>query len=371
MANMATMIMEGATIGGKLSHHYDHENGAGLIAMESAEVLRDIFEASFYDVNTCEIQAALEGASCIEDSPTQADIMEAALNSAFDKIKQFFINLKDKVKDFLHNIKRYLTGIFGNDEKWVKTYEKELKALSSSDLKDYKIKMYDYSIMPALEKGALEGKATKLTEDVKKVIDSTRGNTKGRKEDDDFSEELDDLAEKQYLDFIKELTGKSIDDDELDKTLWSLMRNGAASESDKDDVAVAGKINSFIETLKKATKDVSAYDSMISKTESMYQKAIKMVNETEKKYSNAKEVGGDGIGARNIKDPETSKFMGPGGRQYMIDALRKYSSTLSKMQTAENKKNNAAKSALVERNSAYKSALTGAFAYARKHKGGK
>lgn len=370
MALMSSMIMEGASYGGKLERSYDHENGAGVIAMESAEAFRDIFEVSFYSPETCTIQAALEGASCVEES-TQAAIMEAAFSSAFEKIKQFFINLKDKVKEFLHNIKRYLTGIFSNDEKWVKTYEKELKALSSADLKDYKIKMYDYDIMAALDKSGLEAKATKLTEEVEKTMDTYRANTKGKKEDADFSDDLNDLAERQYLDFIKELVGKAIDEDELDKELWSLMRKGADSESDKDDVVVAPKIGTFIETLKKSTKDISAYDSMISKTDSIYQKAIKLVNDTQKKYENAKEVGGDGIGARNIKDPKTSKFMGPGGRQYMIEGLRKYSSTLSKMQTADNKKNNAAKSALVERNAAYKSALTGAFAYARKHKGGK
>ena len=349
MALMSSMIMEGASYGGKLERSYDHENGAGVIAMESAEALRDIFEVSFYSPETCTIQAALEGASCVEES-TQAAIMEAAFSSAFEKIKQFFINLKDKVKEFLHNIKRYLTGIFSNDEKWVKTYEKELKALSSADLKDYKIKMYDYDIMAALDKSGLEAKATKLTEEVEKTMDTYRANTKGKKEDADFSDDLNDLAESQYL----VSHGK-----------------GADSESDKDDVVVAPKIGTFIETLKKSTKDISAYDSMISKTDSIYQKAIKLVNDTQKKYENAKEVGGDGIGARNIKDPKTSKFMGPGGRQYMIEGLRKYSSTLSKMQTADNKKNNAAKSALVERNAAYKSALTGAFAYARKHKGGK
>ena len=370
MANLASMVMEGATYGGKLDRHYDHENGAGLIAMESAEALRDIFEASFYTTNTCEIQAALEGASCIEES-TQAEIMEAALNSAFDKIKQFFINLKDKVKEFLHNIKRYLTGIFGNDEKWVKTYEKELKALSGSDLKDYKVKMYTYTITDKLTKAQLADKASTLADDVEKHMAKMASvDAKGKKEGDDWSEQLDDAAEKQYLDFIKDLVGKSIDEDELDKELWSAMRNGADGETDKDDVVVSGKISSFIETLKNSSKDVSAYDTMISKTDSMYQKAIKLVNDAEKKYSYAKENGGNGIDQHNIQDPLTKKFKSQGGKQYMIDALRKYSSTLSKMQTAENKKNNAAKSALTERNSAYKSALMGAFSYARKNKGG-
>lgn len=367
MALMSEMIMEGTSYGGKLDRSYDHENGAGLIAMESAEALRDIFEASFYSPETCAIQAALEGASCVEES-TQAAIMEAALNSAFEKIKQFFINLKDKVKEFLHNIKRYLTGIFGNDEKWVKTYEKELKAIPSASLKDYKVKMYDYNIMAVLDKAGLDDKSTKLTDAIKKVIDTYKGNTKGKADGGDFSDELNDIAEKEYLSFIKDLTGKSIDADELDKSLWSMMRNGAESESDKEDVVVSSNMNTFIEALKKSTKDISAYDNMISKTESIYQKAIKFVNETQKQWENAKEVGGTGINKNNVTvDGHTT---GAGGRQYMIEGLRKHASTLSKMQTADNKKNNAAKSALVERNSAYKAALTGAFAYARKHKGG-
>lgn len=375
MALMSTMIMEGASYGGKLDHSYDHENGSGLIAMESAEALRDIFEASFYSPETCAIQAALEGASCVEES-TQAAIMEAALNSAFEKIKQFFINLKDKVKEFLHNIKRYLTGIFSNDEKWVKTYEKELKAIPSADLKDYKVKMYNYNIMAALDKAGLEDKATKLKEGVDQAIDSyvqttTDKNKNNRpKAGEDFTDRLNEIAEKQYLDFIKTLVGdKSIDEDELDKELWSMMRGGAETETDKEDVAVSGNINSFIETLKKSSKDISAYDNMISKTESMYQKSIKFVTDLQKKYENAAVRGGTGIDKDNVT--VNGHTTGAGGRQYMIEGLRKYSSTLSKMQTADNKKNNAAKSALVERNAAYKSALTGAFAYARKHKGGK
>ena len=60
MSNLATMIMEGSMgIGSKveLAHSYDHENGAGLIAMESAEALKDIFEAEF--IRRADIAAAL------------------------------------------------------------------------------------------------------------------------------------------------------------------------------------------------------------------------------------------------------------------------------------------------------------------------
>ena len=84
MSNLATMVMEGASLGygsAKLDHSYDHENGAGLIAMECAEALHSIFEAEFYVPNTCTIQAAVKGATSVEES-TQASVMEASIKGA-------------------------------------------------------------------------------------------------------------------------------------------------------------------------------------------------------------------------------------------------------------------------------------------------
>lgn len=365
MSNLATMVMEGATfgIGGKLQRHYDHENGAGLIAMECAEALRDIFEAQFYTVNTCEIQAALEGASCVEES-SQAAIMEGAIKSAFEKIKQFFIGLKEKVKEFLHNIKRYLLGIFGDTEKWVKSYEKELRALKSEDLKDYKVKMYNYTVEGAWDKATLDKEADDLKNTIEKNIAGYKSASAGVSKDNDNEEELKKDADQQYHDFIEMLAGKSIDEDEFEKALWSQMRGKADDESDKEDVVVSQIMGKMIDTLKTSSKTIAAYDNMISKCDSMYTKAIKTVNDAEKKFGAIK---GDADG--DITEDGRAYYKHE--QSYVLAALRVYSSTLSKMQSAQNRFNNAAKSAVVERNSAYKSALTGAFAYARKHKGGK
>jgi hypothetical protein len=373
------MVMEGASFGtGHLQRHYDHENGAGLIAMESAEALRDIFEATFYTPNTCTIAAAMEGYSSVEESATQSAIMEAAVANAFQKIKDFFIKLKDKVKEFIHNIKRYLTGIFGNDEKWVKTYEKELRAINSSDLKDYKVKMYNYTIMDVASTADLASKSEKLIKDAEDRINEIYRDSAKKTEADD-SDVLAETMEKDYSDFIKELVGKSIDADELDKELWSQMRDGADNENDKEDVVVASSLGKMIDTLKKSSKDVSAYDSMISKTESMYNKAINLVNKEEKHFENQK-ADSEGNKHKDVKGTFTlgngehyqyNASYGAGAQSAVTAALRNYSSTLSKCQTAKNKQLTAAKSALTERNSAYKSALTGAFSYARKHKGGK
>ncbi|MCM1218518.1 MAG: hypothetical protein NC548_28860 [Lachnospiraceae bacterium] len=372
MSNMATMIMEGASIGSaKLSRHYDHENGATLIAMESAEALNAIFKDVFYTPNSCTITAAMEGVAVEESS--QATVMEAALKGAFAKIKQFFINLKEKVKEFLHNIKRYLLGVFGNDEKWVKQYEKELNALTAADLKDYKVKMYKYTLTTALTADALAKEADDLNAEVEKLIEQFKAQSL-TKNGDDFDDEVDEIAEKRYKAFLKDLCGKDVDEDEVDKELWSKMRDGADNEKDMDDVDVSSAKSTMIAALKSSTKDVAAYDKCISKTDSMYQKAIKTVDKAQKDFDNLKESGMSGPGGEKPKEEkwgdnnQNTRYYYSGAQTYVSTVLRKMSSTLSKMQSQQNKSWNAAKSALVERNSAYKKALVGAFAYARKNK---
>ena len=375
MSNLATMIMEGSGLGtsAKLTHSYDHEGGAGLIAMESAEALRDIFEAEFYVPNTCTIAAALEGASCVEES-SQAAIMEASVKGAFAKIKDFFIKLKEKVKDFLHNIKRYLTGIFGNDVKWVTNYEKELTSLSNNDLKDYKVKMYDYSIIQVLDKAGIESKADSLLAAARHKIKVLETQTKGAESEAD---DLEDAFKDEFETYLKDEL-KDSDPDSIQKNAWSKMRNWAKSESDKDDVKVGtSEISKYIKEIKDGPKIVDKYDKMISGVDKSYNKAIKFVNECEKEVNNAKiakgsdnvkVVPGSAIGANT----EGNFYMSSDKASSYTACLRKYAQYLSKLQSVDNTINTAAKSALQERNKAYKKALTGAFGYAKKNnKGGK
>ena len=379
MSNLATMIMEGSGIGGfkaTLSHSYDHENGAGLIAMESAEALRDIFEAEFYVPNTCTIAAALEGASCVEES-SQAAIMEASVKGAFAKIKQFFIDLKEKVKDFLHNIKRYLTGIFGNDEKWVKTYEKELNALSDADLKGYEVKMYKYSIIEALSKADIEKLNGELLDTAKKdMADMFTSAIKGGKNMDESDVDAD--FKDKYENALKDMVGDT-DPDAIQKNAWSMMRSGADSDKDKETVSVGkSQIAAYVAAIKSGSKDISAYDNMITKVNKAYDKAVKFIDDCEKKVKSAP-VGDNGLQTVNRDAAGIPKKSG-GGEDIKINSatasnyamlLRKYSAFTSKIQSAHNTVNTAAKSAMQERNSAYKKALVGAFAYAKKNKGGK
>lgn len=365
MSNLASMIMEGSGFrAARLTHSYDHENGAGLIAMESAEALRDIFEAEFYVPNTCTIQATLEGASCVAES-SQAAIMEASIKGAFEKIKDFFIKLKEKVKDLLHNIKRYLLGIFGNDEKWIKEYEKDLKAIPSADLKDYKVKMYKYTIEPAFTKENMTKSMDGIIANARDAIfDAINSGNKGT-EEDKYKEECDEL----FVDYLKDVAGKSIEEDEIQKALWSKMRDGADSESDKDDVSVASNMNIFIEGLKKSSKDVSAYDATISKINTVYDKVLKLIADAEKQVDKVKD--GEVVQASKIsgtKNGVSLQHSTSESRSRCTACLRVLSSFTSKIQGVENQLYNTAKAALVERNAAYKKALLGAFGYAKKNK---
>lgn len=388
MANLASMIMEGSMYGfsrANLTHSYDHEDGACLIAMESAEALRDIFEAEFYIPNSCTIQAALEGASCVEES-SQAAIMEASVKGAFTKIKEFFIKLKEKVKEFLHNIKRYLLGIFGNDEKWVDQYESELKALKSDQLKGYKIKMYEYTHIAIAD---LKGKSIgdNMIALAQKRIDIILDDRSKRYDKDNFDDEkVSDEFEKEYDAFVK-YSGFDPDED-IDKQIWDYYRNDAGNENGKEEVEVNPSfIKKCIDTIKKASNDVNGIDGMLTKTEEAYKKAIKLVDGVEDKFANLKikdnkyeDVKSDDLkldwGKHKTDTVVNGKVTSSSPNSMSLNnrmasnistTLRALSSNMSKEQTFCNKLISGMKVALTERNAAYKKALTGAFGYARKN----
>lgn len=397
MANLASIIMEGATFGSgistKLSHSYDHENGATLIAMESAEALRDIFETTFYVPNTCEIAAALEGASCVEES-SQAVIMENAFKSAFAKIKDFFVKLKEKVIALLHSIMRYLDGVFKSDQDWVKKYKEDLKNLKSSDLKDYEVKMYKYTNLEH---------ETSVQEDMNEYLDNTIGGIndlidglKDTTEEQD-SDDYDEVADEMYSEFVKKLLGADPDDnDDIDEKIFGRYRDGATGESDKDTISVASNKDSWVSALEKSNKELSAYDKEINAAKKGFEKVIKYIDSVEKRVDKLNISDGKTGSVTTTGMYKVHKFDdkgAPAGYDYKRDngtghvakdqphtisttqaqsnitmALRSMSSATTKMQSVSNKIYTAKKSAYVERNAAYKKALMGAFAYARKNK---
>ena len=389
MANLASIIMEGATFGSgistKLSHSYDHENGATLIAMESAEALRDIFETTFYVPNTCEIAAALEGASCVEES-SQAAIMEGAFKNAFAKIKDFFIKLKEKVIALLHSIMRYLDGIFKSDQDWVKKYKEDLKNLKSSDLKDYEVKMYKYTNLDHYT--GIQADMNNVLDELMAEIDNYINEHNSDKDEVD-SDVFEENAKKKYEDFVKENFGADADDDdEIEKSIFGMFRDGAADENDKEEISVASNKDSWVTALEKSGKELTTYNKEIADVKKGYENIVKYINKLEDKVSKLnitdekagklnykRAVGkvdryanGNAAGVRYERE-ETSRDISTTQAQSNITSyLRTLSSAASTEQSLANRVYTAKKTAYVERNGAYKKALMGAFAYARKNK---
>lgn len=370
MANLASMIMEGSVYGfsrANLTHTYDHEDGACLIAMESAEALRDIFEAEFYIPNSCTIQAAMEGASCVEES-SQAAIMEASIKGAFTKIKEFFIKLKEKVKEFLHNIKRYLLGVFGDDQKWVTNYEKELLALDRTSLKDYKIKMYNYTL-DSLDSLSITYDDS-IIKETERVVNQIIGNLMGGHKNDKYSDDaLTEYFEKRYDELMGTIDADGEDD--IDKAIWSYYRDGATNENDKEEVEVAPNIKSWISAIKAANKTITTIDNAETKSETKYKKAIKFIDDMEKRVSDVDTSSGrvDVKKSDLYKNDKKTAVYNVDSTMVSQTAstLREYSSYMSKEQSFFNKMITGYKSCIVERNKAYKKALVGAFGYSRKN----
>lgn len=339
---LANAIMEGAISTGLHCNgaKYDHENGSVIIDMESVEALNTIYENTFYIPNECAIKATMEGTNITESSYNS--VMEGAFSNAWEKIKTFFINLKEKIKVFIHNIKRYLDKIFMDDRDWVIKYEKDIKDIDISKMKDYEVRLYKYTLDDIDVDNINNGidTITTLAESTTNRLKSLSNST-GTKSKDNISD-MKDSCDSVYTRTLKDI-GIS-DDDELDKGLWSRYRNGAMDETDKEDVKVGANVNNFISTIKDSSKVLSFCDKYASKTSSTYDKCIKLVSKSD------------------------SEFKGKANESECLEVLRALSSSLSKLQSLNNKSISYMKNAVVERNKEYRKALAGIFTYSRKHK---
>ena len=348
MSNLSSIIREGCDLETinqtrKLNHKYDYKNGVDLIAMESAEALRDIFETAFYIPNTCEINAALEGASCVEES-SQIAIMEAAYTSAYNKIKKYYIDTKEKVIDLLKNIKGILLSSIEDDKKFIETYKHTLKTVNFFNARDFKYEMHEYT--------NLEPKNTFQKYVIEYCI-KFRGcyvmyNTKfGNNESTgiDIYRELESM----YNSFTSKngsviFTGVVKNGDIGDIT-YAYFRNGATSENDKKPVPVSRNINKFMNAFGDAKVFLRSYDTEIRDVERCYTDMITWMD------------------SFKLEDAPSSKHLNDA-----ISVLSKISSYIGKMQTITNRSMIDRCTAYIERGLEYRRALTKACIYINEKK---
>ena len=343
---------------------YGHDTGALRIATESAEALHDIFIEGFYNMEQAELAAVHEGVA-LESSQYQA-VVEASVASVFAKVKEFFKKLWEKVKAFFHNIKRYIDAIFMSGKDFAKKYDADIK--KATNLKDFEYKMYDYDNekIDAVKDVDVEevtnevmGKVDKMFADgVEKYIDSisnvddgslfksdlgqkiikNNASTINTKYDSDSSDDIiaKDVAGRIGISGVNEYS-------DFSNACFSYFRKGAEGKEDMESIEISS-LSEYASILK--SFNGSKIDTMQSKTDKAYKKAIGLVDKCEtlvdKKYAKS--------------DAKTA----------MSKALSTYSSVLSKSQSLCNTYFTAWKTAAKERDSAYKSMIVKAIAYSKK-----
>lgn len=338
---LASMLMESAfgapDVSPEVLSRYNHEDGAALIAMESAADLHDIFVEGFIGMEELEFQqyrANMEGAS--------EDVMEgigdkivSSAKNAIAKVKAFIKKLWEKVKGFFHSVRRYLDGIFMNGADFAKKYEGELKKLK---LNGFTYTMYEYNIDTYTKKMVTAGK--KSTDDILKGWADVEKIMPAAVKNDEVADENKDLVE-GIGDSIKATFGISDLDDttKVREAAWSKIRNGATSDADKKEISV--KINEVITVLKKYPEQQKFFADMAKDMDRMYSGTIKYLD------AYAKEA-----------DEQKAKKKAA--------AARKLSSQMSKYQSVTNIVSNEIKSAMAERVKTYKSVCMAAFKYKAK-----
>lgn len=351
--SMARQLMTGGYIGSLECSinpaRYGHDGGALAIAMESVEELHEIFLEG-YNFEQADLAAAIEGVA-LEGSQYEA-VAEAAIKDTFKKIKDFFVKLWNKVKAFFHEVRKYLDAIFMSGKEFAKKYEKEINKLDN--IKDLSVKMFTYddaaldSVDKIADPQAAADEMNKGVVEFLAKIDAKDYENWSQDEEEALKlliEEEKKAGEDDAL--VSELTsGKCKNADDYDEYLFGKFRNGATSADDKDDRDLSkSDITNFVSILINS-KAMSRFDSVQSSTDKMFSRAIKDVDNAEKKIAAVK----------NSKPASLT-----------AELLRQYSSNLSKLQTFQNKGINNWKTTVKERDAAYKSAIMAAFSNNRKN----
>lgn len=261
----------------ELLSKYTHEDGATLIAMESAEDIRDIFFDSVYTMEALEFErerATMEGAS--------EDVMEAIgekiktnAKAAISTIKTKLKQLWEKVKGFTKNVKTRLLSIFQNASKFAKNNKDMLKKL---DLAGFEYEVFPYRI---------ENACNKMTTAIKTESDSAITYVGTLIKNPENGEERKDLTgdgSGQYRDnydlMLKSSFGGSDKEEDVTKYIWGQLRGGVQYGADKEQKT--GDINDIVDALIGAPKLIKSFDSTWSKQDDMFKKAITKCNEGER-----------------------------------------------------------------------------------------
>lgn len=335
---LASMLLENAGMGysslpANVSARYTAEDGAMLIAQESAMELYEIFSTDFIAMEEMELQsyrATMEGVTM----EGVADNIKSKIKSAFNKIVEYLKKLRDKVLSFLANVRRHLDAIFMDGTAFVKKYEKDLMKLKN--LAGYEKDGFNYTIDEYIDSivDKYKSQAEKETAEYKSKVDNlgsgndlTDGVAKVRKE----------YYETQLKTFLEKNHHGAEELSEVAEKWWSKLRDNAADKDSTTSIKCSN-LAPFIKALKDSRNNLKLVVKADAAVKDVYGKAIKAVNEA---ASKADKKG-------NVNDASIA---------------RAYTGYISGIQSATNIALSQMYKAMIEREKFYKKVCVGAFTY--------
>lgn len=330
---------------------YGHEYGARIIAMETAEALHDVFLESFYGCEQADILAIKEGVA-LEGSQYEA-IVEGLSVEAIDKIKGILMKLREKVKAFFDYIIRTIDKMTMDTSDFFKKHDAEFQQLKG--LKDFKFRMYNYN--DAAFESALEQEVSIASANAESALSATKEflsnvtsvDGEGINNDAGTGQGIETVmntmkqaASDEFIYGVMS-NNKAKDSKTFREYAFGIFRNGAKSPDDKKDMQIS---------------DVYAKIAVVKNFNAENVKKVRQKMDS---------IYADAIGAIDTARVNVGKMQGA-NVSGVAEVCRLVSTSLSKMQNAQNAFVTEWSKAVKERDTAYKQMAMKAMSYVRKVK---
>lgn len=301
MANMASIIMEGAGVGNNTSTdlygNFDFSASAveesSYVASAIAGLFCDIMEAEqSYKVADVIGAATIVRESRLGNTVDAVAIQEGIVKSGIERLKTAFQKFIAKIKEYYHRVINWFKAMFSNAEDFVKNYGDMIKK-KAAKVKDFHYSGFKYTI----EKG--DGNCESIKDAVDKKIDSLAGaigdlKSKSKTEFYEYVKTSvfgskyggafkDDADRASSSDVVEEFISKEIsvvkasDISELREELINSYRDGDDQKSDIKDFE-GNSVDKMLKFLKESSKTISKFETELKKYENNVNKVIQKLN---------------------------------------------------------------------------------------------
>ena len=288
MANMASIIMEGAGVGNNTSTdlygNFDFSASAveesSYVASAIAGLFCDIMEAEqSYKVADVIGAATIVRESRLGNTVDAVAIQEGIVKSGIERLKTAFQKFIAKIKEYYHRVINWFKAMFSNAEDFVKNYGDMIKK-KAAKVKDFHYSGFKYTI----EKG--DGNCESIKDAVDKKIDSLAGaigdlKSKSKTEFYEYVKTSvfgskyggafkDDADRASSSDVVEEFISKEIsvvkasDISELREELINSYRDGDDQKSDIKDFE-GNSVDKMLKTISKFETELKKYENNVNK----------------------------------------------------------------------------------------------------------